>query len=121
MPTPKRGDVWIVDFGRVEDAMPSELAKPRPAVVVSDDRTNEARDGVVMVVPATTSDLSFETDVVVEASRGGLDRRSRFRCEQVRAITTDRIDFDRGRVGELDVEVLEAIDEQLRVITERDG
>jgi mRNA interferase MazF len=103
--TPRRGEVWLVDFG---DPVGREQSGRRPAVVVSADPLNESRAGVVIVVPTTTAHRGLPSHVEVEPGSTGLDDVSYAKCEDVKSVSeqrliarlgvvTDEITFDIGR------------------------
>jgi mRNA interferase MazF len=104
--TPRRGEVWLVDFG---DPVGREQSGRRPAVIVSADPLNESRAGVVIVVPTTTAHRRLPSHLEIEPGSSGLDEVSYAKCEDVKSISeerliarlgavTDAITFDIGRV-----------------------
>ncbi len=89
----RRGEIRLVDL---EPVRGSESNKRRPAVVVSNDRANEAAEsfgrGVITVVPLTSNIarvLSFQ--VLVTARESGLAADSKAQTEQVRAVSVERL------------------------------
>jgi mRNA interferase MazF len=109
-PTHSRGDVWLVDFGpHPEDP---EQAFRRPALTVSDDHLHHPNLRLVIVVPGTTTLRRLPLHVVVEPDHdNGLDQRTAFQVEQVRAVSTTRLI---ERLGRLDAEARHTVDEILR-------
>jgi mRNA interferase MazF len=95
--TAARGDVWLVDFG---EPVGREQAGRRPAVVVSADRLNESRAGVVIVVPCTTTFRGLPSHVGLEPGSTGLADVSYARCEDVKSVSDRRLITRLGRVGE---------------------
>lgn len=105
----RRGDVYLIDF---EPVRGSEANKARPAVIVSNDAANRAAErngrGVVTVVPVTSNTsrvLAFQ--VFLRADECGLRKDSKAQCEQVRAVTVERLrnrlgTVPRGRMAEFD-------------------
>lgn len=55
---PKQGDVIWVDMDE-EDTLGHEEQKKRPVLVISNDRYNRICNGLVKVVPITTTDNEF--------------------------------------------------------------
>jgi mRNA interferase MazF len=103
--TPRRGEVWLVDFG---DPVGREQSRRRPAVVVSADPLNASRAGVVIVVPTTTTHRGLPSHVEVEPGGSGLDEVSYAKCEDMKSVpeqrliarigtVTDEVTFDIGR------------------------
>jgi mRNA interferase MazF len=110
----RRGEIRLVDL---EPVRGSEANKTRPVVVVSNDAANRRAEslgrGVVTVVPLTsnvTRVLPFQ--VLVEPTRSGLARPCKAQAEQVRSVAVERIG---ARVGHLDPELVEALDQALRL------
>ena len=104
--TPRRGEVWLVDFGA---PVGREQSGRRPAIVVSADPLNESRADVVIVGPITTSRRALPSHVEIEPGSSGLDEVSYATCEDVKSISegrliahlgaaTDAVTFDIGRV-----------------------
>lgn len=84
-----RGEIWLVDFG---EPIGREQAGRRPAVVVSADRLNESRAGVVIVVPCTTTRRGLPSHVELDpTTTSGLDHASYAKCEDVKSISDRRL------------------------------
>jgi mRNA interferase MazF len=109
-PTHLRGDVWLVDFGTSPED--PEQAFHRPALIVSDDKLHRPNLRLAIVVPGTTTLRELPLHVVAEPDHtNGLERRTAFQVEQVRAISTSRL---LQRLGGLDAEARHTVDEILR-------
>ena len=110
----RRGEIFWVDF---DPALGAEVNKRRPAVIVSNDGANATATrlgrGVVAVVPVTSNiDRIFAFQVFLDAAVTGLDRDSKAQAEQVRSVSVDRVG---DRVGALSGEMIEAVDDALRL------
>ena len=91
----RRGDVWWVDFG---DPIGHEQGYRRPAVVVSHDRLNASRAGVVFVTPLTTANRSLPTHVeVTPSASNGLSQTSYAKTEDTKSVSMLRLE---RRLGE---------------------
>lgn len=84
----RRGELWLVDFG---DPAGREQSGRRPAVVVSADRLNESRAGIVVVVPTTTTPRGLPSHVEIEPGGSGLDEVSYATCEDVKSVSEQRL------------------------------
>ena len=98
--TPRRGEVWLVDFG---EPVGREQAGHRPALIVSADQLNESRAGVVIVVPCTTARRDLPSHVELDPTDSGLDEVSYVKCEDVKSISTERLV---ARIGEAPLHAL---------------
>jgi mRNA interferase MazF len=105
-----RGDVWFIDF---RDPVGREQSGRRPAVVVSADRLNESRAGVVIVVPCTTTRRGLPSHVEIERGVAGLDEVSYAKCEDVKSVSDQRLV---ARIGAVDDETLFAIARALKFL-----
>jgi mRNA interferase MazF len=110
----RRGDIHLVDF---EPSRGSEADKLRPAIIVSNDASNEIVTrlgrGLVTVVPVTTNvRRTYPFQVLLSASRTGLERDSKAQAEQIRAVSVERIG---DRIGLLPYSLLGRLDQALRV------
>jgi mRNA interferase MazF len=106
----RRGEVWLVDFG---DPVGREQLGRRPAVIVSADRLNESRAGVVVVVPTTTALRGVPSHVEIEPDGSGVDEVSYAKCEDVKSISTRRLI---GRLGVVNDEAAFQIARALRFL-----
>ena len=110
----RRGDIHLVDF---EPSRGSEADKRRPAVIVSNDGSNEvvARlgRGLVTVVPLTSNvSRVYPFQLRLSASRTGLDRDSKAQAEQIRSVSVERVG---ERVGLVPYALLSQLDDALRI------
>lgn len=106
--TARRGEVWLIDFG---EPVGSEPAGRRPGVVVSADRLNESRAGVV--VPCTTTRRELPSHIEIEAGESGLDETCYAKCEDVKSVSERCLLSRLGAAGD---EALFAIARALRFL-----
>jgi mRNA interferase MazF len=109
----RRGDIHLVDL---EPARGSEANKVRPAVIVSNNAANLSVEsngrGVVTVVPLTSNTARVLTfQALLRAAESGLPRDAKAQCEQVRAVSLDRV---LKRVGTVPRQRMTDIDTALR-------
>ncbi len=112
----KRGEIYDA---ALDPTSGSEQAGFRPVIIVSRDAINAA-SGVVVVVPCTTYREGrniYPSQVLVEASQGGLRETSLVLGEQVRAISKRRL---KRRRGSLTAEAMSNLDRALRITLDLD-
>lgn len=107
---PRRGEVWRIDL---EPVRGHEQGRRRPAVIVSADIFNEGPSQLVIICPMTSRERSVGSRVAVDAPEGGLHVRSFVICEQIRAVSTERLG---PRLGELAPQTMAAIEGRLRIL-----
>lgn len=105
-----RGEVYQVDLGTPIGHEPAFL---RPGVVVSADILNNGPGELVVVVPITSANHGLRSHVEIAAGISGLEHDSYARCDQVRAISTERL---RVRRGDVAPEEMRAIERALRFL-----
>jgi mRNA interferase MazF len=109
-----RGEVRLTDL---DPTRGSEADKRRPAILVSNDHANATAArlgrGVVTVVPITSNVARvFAFQVALPADATGLRIDSKAQCEQVRAVSVDRL----GPVlGRLPASLMSRVDDALRL------
>jgi mRNA interferase MazF len=79
---PRRGEVWLVDFGCPGDATSSGHG----AVVVSADAFNESRPGVALAVPLTLRRWELPSHIEVAPGPSGLEAVAYAKCEELRSV-----------------------------------
>jgi mRNA interferase MazF len=96
--TPKRGEIWLVDFNPTRGA---EIQKQRPAIVVSSDAIG--RLPIKLVAPITGWKTAFAGNLwyvrVIPDRLNGLDKESAVDVLQLRGVDTQRLIRYIGRVA----------------------
>ena len=110
----RRGEIRLVDL---EPVRGSEADKQRPAVIVSNDGANVTAErlgrGVITVVPVTSNVTRvYPFQVLLGASRTGLDDDSKAQAEQVRSVAVERVG---PMIGRLPADLIGELDEALRL------
>lgn len=85
---PARSEIWLVDFGT---PVGHEQDYHRPAVVLSADRMNSSRAGLVIVVPVTRTRRGLPSHVELDAVATGLRETSYAKAEDVKSVSIDRL------------------------------
>ena len=105
-----RGDVWLIDFG---DPIGHEQGYRRPVVVLSADRLNRSRAGLVVVVPTTTTRRGLPSHVEIERGESGLAETSYAKVEDLKSVSVERLG---RRLGSVPVDVLHQIAHVARIL-----
>jgi mRNA interferase MazF len=109
-PTYVRGDLWWANLNPVRG---HEQAGRRPVLVVSDDRFNQSPLDMVFVVPLTRTIRRWPTRIRLDPSAGGVPFASDLMCDQLRAVSLERLE---RRIGAVDRELLERVENVLRLV-----
>jgi mRNA interferase MazF len=109
MSYPHRGDVYWVSLDPV---VGTEIAKTRPAVVISNNIGNELSARVI-VAPITSGGIErvYPFEVLVLPSESGLQNPSKVVLDQIRTIDKQRLG---RRIGALSVERMRDVDQAIR-------
>jgi|SRR5690349_18653997 mRNA interferase MazF len=102
---PSRGDVWDLSL--------DEQAGTRPALILSEDLFNEGPAELVVVMPITRSQRRIRWHVPVTPPEGGLVSESFIQCQNLRAVSKQRLKRRRGKVG---APVMEQVEDRLRIL-----
>lgn len=91
------GDMVLADLG---ESIGREAGFPRPVVVVTAQVVLAQGPSVVHVVPLTTTQRGFRSEVDIEPDpRNGLEEPSAAQCQHVRAVSVVRLGEPTGHVG----------------------
>ena len=109
-----RGEVRLTDL---DPTLGNEADKRRPAILVSNDHANAIAArlgrGVVTVVPVTSNVARvFPFQVMLPTELTGLRVDSKAQCEQVRAVSVQRIG---PALGRLPAALMGEVDDALRL------
>ena len=93
----KRGEVWTVSGGA------SHAGKPRPAVIVQEDRF-EGTDSITLCVFTTDpTDAPLLRMLIEPTDRNGLKSASRLMVDKITTVPKARLGKRIGRLGDEDV------------------
>ncbi len=101
----KRGEVWTVSAG-------SYAGKPRPAVIVQDDRFDSTASMTICVSTTDLTDAPLLRLSLRPSDRNGLRAASQLMVDKIITVRKDRMD---NLIGRLDAEDLVRLDRAILV------
>ena len=107
---PARGEIW---YARFDPIVGREQAGERPCLVFSDDRFNQSRAELVIVIPITRTERGIASHVQVTPPEGGLKDVSFIQCEGIRSISKQRL---KSKWGKVSPQTLAAVDDRRRLL-----
>jgi mRNA interferase MazF len=110
MTTPRRGDVYLVNF---DPTLGSEIRKTRPALILQNDIAN--RHSPITIVAAISSkydDTLYPTEVLIPQPEGGLNVDSVALLNQIRSIDRQRLT---KRLGAVRPGTMEKVERALQI------
>ena len=107
---PSRADIWLVNL---DPTRGHEQGGTRPGLVVSVDPFNHGPAGLVILLPVTKVDKGIPFHVPVLPPEGGLKERSFIKCEDIRSVSTGRLNSYWGAVSS---RTMAAVEERMRVL-----
>lgn len=110
LPTPSRGDVWLMDFNPTRGHEQSGI---HPALVVSVNLFNQGPAGLIVVLPITSKQKQVVLHVEVLPPEAGLPQPSYIKCEDMRSLSKDRLI---QRYGVVSTQTLTAVEDKLRIL-----
>lgn len=102
----RRGEIHLADLG---DPIGLEEAFVRPVLVVSAQPWLDSRPPVVHVVPLTRTRRDAPTHVEIEPGSSGLAATSYAKCEDLRAVSVQRLERRFGNVEDVTLLRVETI------------
>lgn len=110
MSFPRRGEVYWV---ALDPTVGSEIAKTRPAVIISNDIGNQHADRVI-VAPISSGGTGkvYPFEVRLTAGEAGLSKVSKILLDQIRTIDKARLG---SKIGVMTPERMKEVDRAIRV------
>ena len=93
----KRGEIWTVAGSG------DYIGKPRPAVILQDDRFDATDSITVCLLTTEPDDMQLFRIPVEPDDRNGLDGVSRIMVDKVTTVRRSRLGAPMGRLGDEDV------------------
>lgn len=100
-------------WAKPDPGVGSEQTGRRPVLVISSDDALDVIPNVVTTVPLTTRERGWATRIRITGDSTGLAASTWAICEQVRTISTDRLD---GRLGTAGTTTLRDVSHVLRYL-----
>jgi mRNA interferase MazF len=98
MASPKRGEIYWVDFDPVKGR---EQGGRRPALIIQNDLGNEHSDyTVVVAITSRIPGRAYPFVVILDEGEGGLPKPSAANCSQIRTIDQSRLITRIGSLSE---------------------
>ncbi len=97
----KRGEIWTVSAGR------GYAGKPRPAVIVQDDRFDATASITICVFTSDETDAPLFRLPVEPDEHNGLEKLSRLMVDKITTVSRDKIGKRIGRLVSRDMTRLE--------------
>ena len=110
MSFPQRGEVYWV---QLDPAVGSEIAKTRPAIVISNNIGNQYADRVIVApISSGSVDKIYPFEVRLNAGDGGLAQVSKVLLDQIRTVDKSRLG---NRIGGLTAVRMEEINRAIKL------
>lgn len=108
--SPKRGDLWIVNF---DPTIGSEIRKTRPALILQNDIGNSF-SAVTIIAALSSHDgrVAYPTEVPIKPPEGGLQKRSVVLLNQIRTLDKRRLV---ARIGAIKADTMRAVERALLI------
>ena len=106
----KRGEIYLC---ALDPIIGKEIAKTRPAIVVSNNTGNKF-SGTVTILPITSRNIDkiYPFEVRIEKGNGNLQKNSKVKADQIRTIDKSRCI---SLIGELGENYLGKIEKAMRI------
>jgi mRNA interferase MazF len=110
MSVPRRGEIYWVNL---DPTVGSEIAKTRPALIISNDIGNQYADRVI-VAPISSGGLTkiYPFEAGLNAKEGGLPQASKVLLDQIRTLDKSRLG---KKIGLLTPERMEEVNRAIRL------
>lgn len=110
MKLPQRGELY---WANLDPAIGSEIAKTRPALIISNDVGNRYADRVI-VAPISSSRLGkiYPFEVHLNPGESGLAQESKILLDQIRTLDKSRLS---EQIGKLSAERMEEVNRAIRI------
>lgn len=96
----RRGEIWWVQF---DPAVGSEIAKRRPAIIVSNDSANRNLARVVVIPLTSNTDRQYPGEAVVLVN----GKSSKAMADQLMAADKSRLKEQLGALSKADIQAVE--------------
>jgi mRNA interferase MazF len=102
----RRGEIWTVAGGK------DYAGKPRPAVVLQDDRFDATESITVCAITTDPTEAPLFRILIAPNERNGLNALSRLMVDKITTVPKNKL---RQRIGRLDAKDMERVDRAILI------
>jgi mRNA interferase MazF len=107
---PRRGEIYWVNL---DPTVGTEIAKTRPALVISNDIGNQHAERVIVApISSQNSNKVYPFEVLIPQGEGGLRQASKVLLDQIRTLDKRRLG---NRIGRLSNDRMLEVDQAIRL------
>ena len=85
---PTRGEIWLVSL---EPVIGHETGKTRPALVISNDRSNQFAETITILPITSKTEKLYPFETFISKGETNLPKDSKVKCNQIRTIDKKRL------------------------------
>ena len=108
----RRGSVWLI---KLDPVIGHEQGKTRPCLVISDERFNNSKADLLVILPLTTKEQKNPWSILVCAKNNGIEIDSYVLCAQILTISKQRI-CSMQEIGYIDQKYFYLIEEKIKML-----
>jgi mRNA interferase MazF len=110
MKPPQRGEVY---WFNLDPVIGSEIAKARPALIISNNVGNQYADRVIVApISSSSLDKTYPFEVRLSPAESGLSKESKILLDQIRTLDKSRLG---EQIGVLSAERMEEVNRAIRI------
>jgi len=101
---PERGEIYLVCL---DPTIGSEINKTRPALIISNDISNQAAQTVTVIPITSSTEKVYPFETLLSSQESGLPKSSKAKCNQIRTIDKKRLVKSLGKVSKKELKEIE--------------
>ncbi len=106
---PKRSEIWLFSL---EPLKVHEIGKTRPALIISNDTSNQYSSTVTVIPLASSMDKNYPFEALITKEQSGLLAHAKAKCNQIKTVDKTRLIKNTGQVSP---ETIKEVEEALLI------